>query len=87
LRKFSALGQPAPQIGYRFGIERVVGRRAHLRASSGPAFRADHTVIAMSRYRLSIGTIKRGSDYHQTISATLGPSGDVSLFSRLLKLR
>src|SRR5215471_1274639 len=34
------IGDPLRGIGYR-----VVGRRAHLRTSSGPIFRADHTVI------------------------------------------
>jgi hypothetical protein len=32
----------------------------NLLTSSGPTFRADHTVIDMGRHRLSIGTIKRG---------------------------
>src|SRR5215831_8447912 len=34
------IGDPLLRIG-----ERAVGRRAHLRTSSGPTFRADHTMI------------------------------------------
>jgi hypothetical protein len=46
----SALDKLTLQIGYELlGIgERAVGRRAHLRTSSGPTLRADHTVINMA---------------------------------------
>src|SRR5215468_10289619 len=42
-----ALGKLTSQIGYELlGIgERAVGRHAHLRTSSEPIFRADHTVV------------------------------------------
>jgi len=55
----SALRKLTFEIGYPLlGTgERAVGRRAHLRTSSGPIFRADHTVIATGDHMLSIGVI------------------------------
>jgi hypothetical protein len=54
-----ALEKLTSQIGYELlGIrERAVGRHAHLRTSSGPTFRADHTVIDTGHHMFSIGTI------------------------------
>src|SRR6516225_7001510 len=59
-----ALSKLTMQIGYELlGTgERAVGRRAHLRTSSGPTFRADHTVIEAGHHRLPIGTISGLSD-------------------------
>jgi hypothetical protein len=52
----STFGKLALQIGYElFGIgQRAIGRRTHSRTSSGPTFRADHTVIDAADHRLSI---------------------------------
>ena len=50
------IGDKLLGIGYR-----AVGRRTHLRTSSGPTFRADHTVSTPPTHRLSIGTIRLAS--------------------------
>jgi hypothetical protein len=62
LGKFSLeLGKLTFEIGYPLLIgsgECAVTRRAHLRTSSGPTFRVDHTVpTPAGHHRLSIGTI------------------------------
>ena len=46
------IGDPLLGIG-----QGAVGRRAHLRTSSRPTFRVDHTVIDPGYHRLSTGTI------------------------------
>src|SRR6516165_1265958 len=58
-----ALSKLTLQIGHELlGIgEHAVGRRAHLRTSSGPTFRADHTVIDTGCHRSPIGTVSRVS--------------------------
>src|SRR6516165_7210778 len=60
LGKFSVtLGKLTFEIGYPLlGIaELAVGRRAHLRTSSGPTIRVDHSVIDTGYHRSPIGMI------------------------------
>jgi len=49
------IGDPLLGIG-----ERAVGRRAHLRTSSRPTFRADHTMIDTGHRRLPRRAAERG---------------------------
>ena len=70
-----ALGKLTLQIGYELlGIgHRALGRRAHLRTSSGSTFWVDHTVIDKGYHRLSIETIRAGERPLSTPSCR--PSG------------
>ena len=57
-------------------LQRAVTGRAHLWTSSGPAFRADHSVFGTVHHRLSVGTIGGVSVHGQSPLATLsGHSG------------
>src|SRR5215471_15123856 len=60
-----------------------------LRTSSGPTFRADHTVIGTGHHRLSIGTIRltSTSDHYQPTRRSARPANGGSRRNLAVALR